>query len=92
MRKESEKKTKVTSLRMTEEQYQAIQKMVNEKKMSMGGYIVDSAIHSQKSVTPEIMVNIQNLVNTACAVIKESAPDKAEKMEKEAKKLWSLLR
>lgn len=92
MRKESEKKTKVTSLRMTEEQYQAIQKMANEKKMSMGGYIVDSAIHSQKSVTPEIMVNIQNLVNTACAVIKESAPDKAEKMEKEAKKLWSLLR
>lgn len=92
MRKESEKKTKVTSLRMTEEQYQAIQKMADEKKMSMGGYIVDSAIHSQKSVTPEIMVNIQNLVNTACAVIKESAPDKAEKMETEAKKLWSLLR
>ena len=52
MRKESEKKTKVTSLRMTKEQYQAIQKMADEKKMSMGGYIVDSAIHSQKSVTP----------------------------------------
>ena len=58
----------------------------------MGSYIVNSAIHSQKSVTPEIMVNIQNLVNTACADIEESAPDKAEKMEKEAKKLWSLLK
>lgn len=77
---------------MTEEQYQAIQKMVDEKEMSMGSYIVNSAIHSQKSVTPEIMVKIQNLVNTACAVIEESAPDKAEKMEKEAKKLWSLLK
>ena len=92
MRKESEKKTKVTSLRMTKEQYQAIQKMADEKKISMGSYIVDSAIHSQKSVTPEIMVNIQNLVNTACAVIEEFAPDKAEKMETEAKKLWSLLK
>ena len=92
MRKESEKKTKVTSLRMTEERYQAIQKMADEKEMSMGSYIVNSAIHSQKSVTPEIMVNIQNFVNTACEAVEEFAPDKAKKMEKEAKKLWSLLK
>lgn len=92
MRKESEKKTKVTSLRMTEEQYQTIQKMADEKEMSMGSYIVNSAMHSQKSVTPEIMVKIQNLVNAACGVIEKSAPDKAEKMETEAKKLWSLLK
>lgn len=92
MRKESEKKTKVTSLRMTEEQYQEIQKMADEKGMSMGSYIVNSAVYSQKSVTPEIMVSIQNIVNAACAVIEESAPDKAEKMEKETKKLWSLLK
>ncbi|MDE5937001.1 MAG: hypothetical protein K2G83_06325 [Ruminococcus sp.] len=92
MRKESEKKTKVTSLRMTEEQYHTIQEMADEKDMPMGSYIVDSAIHSQKSVTPDILVKIQNLVNTACAVIEESALDKAEKMETEAKKLWSLLK
>lgn len=77
---------------MTEEQYQAIQKMADEKEMSMGSYIVNSAIHSQKSVTPEIMVNIQNFVNTACEAVEEFAPDKAKKMEKEAKKLWSLLK
>ena len=34
MRKESEKKTKVTSLRMTEEQYQAIQNMADEKEIN----------------------------------------------------------
>ena len=77
---------------MTEERYQAIQKMADEKEMSMGSYIVNSAIHSQKSVTPEIMVNIQNFVNTACEAVEEFAPDKAKKMEKEAKKLWSLLK
>lgn len=92
MRKESEKKTKVTSLRMTGEQYQAIQKMADEKEMSMGSYIVNSAIHSQKSVTPEIIVSIQNIVNTARVSVEEFAPDKAEKMEKEAEKLWSLLK
>ncbi len=41
MRKESEKKTKVTSLRITEEQYLAIQEMADEKDMSMGSYIVN---------------------------------------------------
>ena len=92
MRKESEKKTKVTSLRMTEEQYLAIQEMADEKEMSISSYIVDSAIHSQKSVTPDIMVKIQKLVNTACRAVEKLAPDKAEKMETEAKKLWSLLK
>lgn len=92
MRKESEKKTKVTSLRMTEEQYLAIQKMADEKDMSMGSYIVNSAIHSRKSVTPNIMVKIQDLVNSACEAVEQFAPDKAEKMETEAKKLWLLLK
>ena len=92
MRKESEKKTKVTSLRMTEEQYLAIQEMADEKEMSMGSYIVNSASHSQKSVTPDIMVKIQDLVNSVCESVEKFAPDKAEKMETEAKKLWLLLK
>lgn len=70
---------------MTEERYQAIQKMADEKEMSMGSYIVNSAIHSQKSVTPEIIVSIQNIVNTAYVSVEAFAPDKAKKWKRRLK-------
>lgn len=92
MRKSSEKKEKTTSVRMTEEQKQIIQEMAEQRGMSAGAYMVNSAIHSGKAITPEIMVHIQNLVNFACETVKEQAPKDKSYMESEANKLWSLLK
>lgn len=92
MRKSSEKKEAKTSVRMTEEQKRIIQEMADQRGMSAGAYMVNSAVYSGKAITPEIMVHIQNLVNFACETVKEQAPKNKAYMESEVNKLWSLLK
>lgn len=87
MRKDSEKKNKITTIRMSEEQNQIIQEMAEQRGMSVGGYMVNMAVHGGKTVTPEIMVHMQNLINFACDTIKEQATKDKAYMESEANKL-----
>lgn len=91
MRKQSEKKTHTTSLRMTEEQYTAIERYAKEKKVSMSCYILNSALHADNKLTPKIMVRLQQLINHAYEAVKLNAPEQAFSLQKEAAYLWSKL-
>lgn len=72
---------------MTEEQFRNIQKKAENNGVPIGTYIVRMAIHDENSLTPQLMVRIQTLVNRACESVREYAPDKADEMSKEAAKL-----
>ena len=90
MRKQSEKKTKATSIRLTEHQFEVIKHLAEEKGMTVSSYLGTVASHADKAWNPPIMVRVQNLVNRACEVCREYNPEQAKEMEQEANKLWCI--
>ncbi len=89
MRKESEKKNRLTSVRMTEDQYSLIEKQAKEKCMSISAYMIEAAVHSGNT-SPRQLVCMQNLVNQAYEIIKSEDPKLAEQMKEEAAEIWSM--
>lgn len=90
-RNESEKKGKVTSIRLTEEQHKRVQEKANAKGMTVSRYLTERALRDDNSLTPEILVRIQDIANTACRAVNEYAPKDAAKLQNEVKKLWQKL-
>lgn len=82
LRAESERKGKVTSIRLTEEQHERVQKKAQEKGMTVSNYIITTAVNGGNAITPEMLVKMQNLANMACDAVKGFAPDKAESIQK----------
>jgi len=92
MRSPDEKKTKVTSIRMTEEQHQRVQKQADSHGMTVSNYIITTAVHGENHITPKMMVQLQNITNMATDAVQEFAPETINKMQKEVDKLWMLLK
>ena len=90
MRKQSEKKTKATSIRLTEHQFEVISHLAEEKGMTVSSFLGTVACHADKTWNPTVMVRVQNLVNQACEVCRTYAPEQAKQMEQEANKLWCI--
>lgn len=90
-RNDSEKKGKVTSIRLTEEQHKAVQEKAASKGMTVSRYITEAAFHSENKLTPELMVNIQNIANMACQIANEYAPEDLSMIQNEVNKLWQKL-
>lgn len=65
MKKQSEKKTMTKSIKLSQNEYEQIQKQAAEKRMNFSEYIIDSAIHRQNTITPQIAVKVQEIANTA---------------------------
>ncbi len=92
MKKESEKKEKRISVRFTDEQRRIAEQKAKEKNLTLSRYIAECVCHKENSLTPEIMVHMQNLVNTACDIVKEYSHKDCAYMESEVNELWSLLK
>lgn len=90
-RAESEKKDKVTSIRLTEEQHRKVQEKAEAKKMTVSRYLTETALHADNALTPEIMVRIQDLANNASAAVEEYAPEKVESLQRGVNELWQKL-
>lgn len=65
MKKQSEKKTMTKSIKLSQNEYEQIQKQAADKGMNFSEYIKDSAIHRQNTITPQIAVKVQAIANTA---------------------------
>ena len=91
MRSESDKKNFKTSVKMTQRDHDLLEQRAKECGMKIGPYIVNTAIKSDKSVTPETVAKLQNIVNCACEAVKETSPKKAKDIQKEVNELWSSL-
>lgn len=92
MRSKEDKKNINTSVRMTQGDHDLLQQRANECGMSFGSYIVSTAVNSDKSLTPETVSKLQNIVNYACEAVKETSPKKVKKMQEEVNELWSSLK
>ena len=90
-RAESERKGKVTSIRLTEEQHKRIQKKAQARGMTSSNYIITAATSGDNSVTPELLVTLQNIANEACCAMEEYAPDRVTAMQQEVNELWQKL-
>lgn len=90
-RADSEKKGKVTSIRLTEEQHKRVQEKATAKGMTVSRYLTERALHDDNSLTPEILVKMQNIANTACAVVEEFAPEKVKSIQEGMNEIWQKL-
>lgn len=91
VRSESERKDKVTSIRMTEEQHQKVQERANSVGMTVSNYLITTGVNGGTALTPALLVEIQNTMNHACAVVEKEAPDEFETIQKEVDSLWQKL-
>ena len=97
MRDPKEKKGKVTSIRLSEEQYQRVKKQAEQHGMTMSNYIITNAVHGENLLTPEQVVRLQNIVNEAVGVVMEYAPEASKdkriwRIRREMSKLWTSLK
>lgn len=90
LRAESERKGKVTSIRLTEEQHECVQKKAQAKGMTISNYIITTAVNGN-SVTPELLVKLQNIANEACSVMEKHEPDRVTAMQQEVNRIWQKL-
>lgn len=96
--KNSKKKTSklkneslVTSIRMSETEKETIQRSAAEKGVSVNKFIVDASVRAGKSLTPEIIVGVQNIANHAYEIAKECNANEVKKIQEEVNVLWQKL-
>lgn len=65
MRSESEKKSIVKSIKLSRLQLQHIEEQADKKGMKFSEYMLDCALHGSQSITPQIAVKMQEMVNMA---------------------------
>ena len=91
MKSPEEKKTRILSVRVSENMYSEIKTKADERNMSVSKFMALSALHCDSSLTPMQLVQIQNLTNMVSAACEEINPELAESMRKEADELWQSL-
>lgn len=88
---DNERKDKVTSVRLSNEQYRKISENAKKNHTTVNEYMVRVAVNGDNTLTPEMMVLMQNQINFACSVVQEYAPDKVDEMQEGVNKLWQKL-
>lgn len=94
MKREAEKKSITKSLKLSPNQEELIMRQAGEKNMNFSQYVLDCAMHPDSKITPEIAVNIQNILGYARLIAEKGDnwflyQEKFEKMEDE---IWELLK
>ncbi len=90
-RDDSERRDKITSLRSSENELKKIQKNAKDAGMTVNSFLNNVGANGVKMLTPALMVELQNQINYACAVVEKYAPDEIETMQKVMDKLWQKL-
>ena len=88
MKHPDEKKTRRVPTRMTQGQYETIREKAKSRNMSVSAYVVDAAVHSDKSMSLPQLLRIQNLVNMAADACEKTHPGLASEIREEMFALW----
>lgn len=92
MKSLEEQKTRRVSTRMTQAQYDEIEKKAEERNMSVSAFMVDASAHNDNQITLPQLLKIQNLANQAAESLMDSDPQTAAEIQKEVAELWSSLK
>lgn len=90
-RSESERKEKVTSVRLTENQHKRLQENANAAGMTVSNYMITTAVNGGSALTPKLLAQMQNVTNEACEAVSVYAPEKVKSIQKGMAKLWQEL-
>lgn len=63
MRSKEEKKSITKSIKLSPLQVQQIEEKAKKKNLTFSSYMVDCAVHGNNSITPQMAVRMQELVN-----------------------------
>lgn len=88
MRANEDKKNVKTSVKMTQRDHDLLEQRARECGKKIGPYIVDTAVRANKSLTPETVAKLQNIVNSACEAVKGTSPKKVKEMQAEVNDLY----
>ena len=88
MRSEKDKKTFTTSIKMTKGDHDLLEQRAKECGKKIGPYIVETAVRADKTITPETVAKVQNIINYACEAVMETSPKMAKEMQKDVNEIW----
>ncbi len=90
-RDDSERRDKITSLRSSENELKKIQKNAKDAGMTVNSFLNNVGANGAKMLTPALIVELQNQINYACAMVEKYAPDEVKNMQEGMDKLWQKL-
>ena len=91
-KRKSELKGKVTSIRLSQKQHESVKAKAEANGMSLSNYIITSAVNGENNISPDLLVKIQNLTNTACMIAEKYSPETVESLQKGANEIWHALK
>ena len=88
MRSQEEMRSIVTSVRLSEAQRETIQRKAEMHHMSMGSFMVFSAMNASSGFDPVIAVHTQNILNIARQLARKHQPEFLDEIQKEEEAIW----
>ena len=88
MKSQEEMRSIVTSVRLSEVQRETIQMKADMHHMTMGSFMVFSAMNANSGFDPVIAVHTQNILNIARQLARKHQPELLDEIQKEEEAIW----
>ncbi|GEM_PF-5451601 len=88
MRSQEEMRCIVTSVRLSEKQREEIQRKADMHHMTMGSFMVFSAMNADPGLDPVIAVHTQNILNLARKLARKYQPELLKEIQEEEAAIW----
>ena len=88
MKSQEEMRSIVTSVRLSEVQRETIQMKADMHHMTMGSFMVFSAMNANSGFDPVIATHTQNILNIARKLARKHQPELLDEIQKEEAAIW----
>ena len=88
MKNQEEMRSIVTSVRLSEKQREEIQRKADMHNMTMGSFMVYSAMNANSGFDPVVAVHTQNILNIARELARKHQPELLDEILKEEAAIW----
>lgn len=88
-RADHEKRTITKSLKMSPDDLKIIEERAEKKGMNFSRYMVESAVHRENGLTPEMLCRMENIIGQCVRIADKNDMDM---LRMEADALWALLK
>lgn len=88
MKNQDKMRSIVTSVRLSEKQREEIQRKADMHNMTMGSFMVYSAMNANSGFDPVAAVRMQNILNIARELARKHQPELLDEIQKEEAAIW----
>ena len=89
---DDEKKSVTKTIKVSPGALKKIEEEAGKKGMNFSAYMLDSALHRECSLTPEILCKLETIIEECLRIADRSCADNAEFIRMEADSLWESLK